>query len=136
MYVLLLCFIQNYSKCKQLRSIQPHTLNKSSSSEPGDGSPDRTPSSGPRPLPEFTARSYRPKEFERTLGKLTVSSIAAPRKTIDVPQSSEGSNKDVGVGTDSYAKKRQALAVIEKVSSRHQHIRAAIGVHSCQGTVG
>ena len=47
---------------------------------------------------------------------MTVSSIAAPRRTIDVPVNIEPPGKEIG-GLDAYRKKRQALGVIEKVQA-------------------
>jgi len=66
-------------------------------------------------LPQLTReeRSYRPVEFKGTLGKLSVSTISAPRKTIDIPISgSEGSG---GGGKEAPTRKKQTLMTIEKV---------------------
>jgi len=67
-------------------------------------------------LPTLTPREYRPKEFQGALGKLTVSSIAAPRKMIDVTLGSESAGKEgEGVVKDAHRKRRRALITIEKV---------------------
>lgn len=108
-------YYQNYLTRKRLPgSPAPH----GPAQDPETPPDDPTPSPKSRPLPEFTPHTYKPKEFEGTLGKLTVSSIAAPRRTIDVPLNVEGSGKDVGtVGVDTVRKKRQALILIEKLYS-------------------
>ena len=60
-------------------------------------------------------RHYTPIVFEKALGKVSVSSISAPRKTIDVPLNvSEPSGKETGL-SNMHIKKRQALITIEKV---------------------
>lgn len=99
---------------RKLSARQSDSVASSSSpSKDDDSSPSQT-----RPLPHFTTRAYKPKEFEGTLGKLTVSSIVAPRKTIDIPQSTEGGGTEGGsVVTDSYMKKKRALIIIEKVGT-------------------
>ena len=66
------------------------------------------------PQIERKERNYRPIEFPGTLGKVAPSSISAPRKTIDVPLSG-GSGGGVEGAKDTYTKKKQTLAVIEKV---------------------
>ena len=66
------------------------------------------------PQIERKERNYRPIEFQGTLGKVAPSSISAPRKTIDVPLSG-GSGGGVEGAKDTYTKKKQTLAVIEKV---------------------
>ena len=70
------------------------------------------------PQIERKERNYRPIEFQGTLGKVAPSSISAPRKTIDVPLSG-GSGGGVEGAKDTYTKKKQTLAVIEKV---HIHV--------------
>lgn len=66
-------------------------------------------------LPQISReeRSYKPVEFKGTLGKLSVSTISAPRKTIDIPTS--GSEGPGGGGRDVLARKKQTLMTIEKV---------------------
>ena len=66
------------------------------------------------PQVERKERNYRPIEIQGTLGKVTPSTISAPRKTIDVPLSGGGSGGGEGA-KDTYTKKKQTLAVIEKV---------------------
>ena len=68
------------------------------------------------PQVERKERNYRPVEFQGTLGKVTPSTISAPRKTIDVPLSG-GSGGGVEGVKDTYTKKKQTLAVIEKVNA-------------------
>ena len=68
------------------------------------------------PQIERKERNYRPIEFQGTLGKVAPSSISAPRKTIDVPLSG-GSGGGVEGAKDTYTKKKQTLAIIEKVST-------------------
>ena len=91
-----------------------HSSSPSSSCEDGDSS--SLPQLLTLPQVERKERNYRPIEFQGTLGKVTTSSISAPRKTIDVPLS--GGSGPGGEGTkDTYTKKKQTLAVIEKVLS-------------------
>ena len=94
---------------------EPEQSNLTSSQDNNNNSPSSTPSQT-RPLPEITPRAYKPKEFQGALGKVSVSSIVAPRKMIDIPLSSEGGGKETVVGNiDGYMKKKQALIIIEKV---------------------
>ena len=55
-------------------------------------------------------RKYRPTEFTGALGKLSVVSVGAPRKRLDVGVAGGEVGKEGGV-----ARKKQALIVIEKV---------------------
>ncbi len=73
-------------------------------------------------LPQISReeRHYRPAEFKGTLGKLSVSSISAPRKMIEIPMSGGTEEVEEGGSThtpsrDAYTKKRQTLMTIEKV---------------------
>ncbi len=86
------------------------------SSSPGPSSDTNENSSKLLTLPQIERkeRNYRPIEFQGTLGKVAPSSISAPRKTIDVPLSG-GSGGGVEGARDTYTKKKQTLAVIEKV---------------------
>lgn len=58
-------------------------------------------------------RRYKPAEFSGTLGKLSVSSVAYPRKSIDAPTGGTEIGKETAAGSS--MKKKQALIVIEKV---------------------
>ena len=61
---------------------------------------------------------YRPVKFEQTLGKLSQSSLSAPRKMIDAPLSGGvGEGGGGGGGREFTARKRQVLLIIEKVCS-------------------
>ena len=113
--------LQNYFQRKQHRSSHPVSSNQ----PPSDGSSDEHPSSVQSDdqngtqilaLPHISReeRPYKPAEFSGTLGKLSVSSVGAPRKSIDVPISANEGGKDNPGGSS--AKKKQALIVIEKVS--------------------
>ena len=55
-------------------------------------------------------RKYKPMEFTGALGKLSVLSLGAPRKRLDVGVAGGELGKEGGV-----ARKKQALIVIEKV---------------------
>ena len=118
---------QNFMKRKLLLEEQkrnhPQTSHDSShdhSSSPTSSS-DTNENSSSQPqlltLPQIERkeRNYRPIEFQGTLGKVAPSSISAPRKTIDVPLSGS-SGGGVEGAKDTYTKKKQTLAVIEKVS--------------------
>ena len=105
-------FLQNYKKRQALRLRQSQSPCKGES--PDCDSPRVSPA---RAMPTITTREYKPTEFQGALGKLTVSSIAAPRKMIDIPLGSESGGKESeGVAKDSHKKRKHALIVIEKVS--------------------
>ena len=68
-------------------------------------------------LPHITheSKEYRPVEFKGTLGKLSVQSVSAPRKVLEVSVAAD-SDKDAERHFGREAKKRQVLLTIEKVS--------------------
>ena len=99
-------------------------MDRESSNE--NGSSPTTTTSPLLTLPQVSReeRNYKPIAFAGTLGKVSVSSISAPRKTIDAPLTGAGGGGAGEGGTlkesslptrDIYVKKRQTLMMIEKV---------------------
>ena len=70
-------------------------------------------------LPHITheSKEYRPVEFEGTLGKLSVQSVSAPRKVLEVSVAVD-SDRDADRLFGREAKRRQVLLTIEKVRWR------------------
>ena len=68
-------------------------------------------------LPHLTheSKEYKPVEFEGALGKLSVQSISAPRRVIEVGVAGD-SERDAERQSGREAKRRQVLITIEKVS--------------------
>lgn len=112
---------------------QSHDNSHSSSTHSSSPSSDITDASSQTqlltlPQVERKERNYRPIEFQGTLGKVTPSTISAPRKTIDVPLSS-GSGGGVGeTAKDIYTKRRQTLSVVEKVHGQYIHVHVYMHV--------
>ena len=111
---------QNFVKRKLFLKEQKQSHPLKSRDHSSSLSPDANENSSSEPqiltLPQIERkeRNYRPIEFQGTLGKVAPSSISAPRKTIDVHLSG-GSGGGVEGVKDAYTKKKQTLAVIEKV---------------------